>query len=105
MILPKVEDGSAGKYKIAYIAPEIIELNIEVSKHPEVMAMLKSYNNDMISRLNAVAAACNVGMQGIYNENDYREIAIICMRRLYERRTGLRIIAPALPIEADPEGA
>jgi hypothetical protein len=94
--LPPIPTQSAGRYTIEYHAPEIVELNIEVSKHPDIMKMLRDYNNDKISRLNAVAAACNVVMQGTYNEDDYRQIAIICMRRLYEKRTGLSIVPASI---------
>ena len=93
MSLPPTPNGRAGKYVIEYHAKELIDLDVEVRLHPEIMTMLKLYNNDKISRMNAIAAACNVVMQGIYDENDYREIAIICRNRLYERRTGLAIPA------------
>ena len=73
---------------------ELIELNVEISHHPDLIRRLNELliltpNAGFEEKLAEIAAYCNVLLDGVYGEADLRGIATLCTKKLQELRTGI----------------
>ncbi len=73
---------------------ELIELNVEISHHPDLIRRLTELliltpNAGFEEKLAEIAAYCNVLLDGMYDETDIKSIATLCTKRLQEMRTGI----------------
>lgn len=78
-----------GKRIIKDMLPEeFIQLGRELALHhdPELYKLIGE-GNDFTERLGAVAAYCEILLDGLYDEDDLRKIADRCTRKLQEKRT------------------
>lgn len=73
---------------------EFIELNVEISHHPDLIRKLNELliltpNAGVEEKLAEIAAHCNILLDGLYDEYDLKGIATLCTKRLQEMRTGI----------------
>lgn len=73
---------------------ELIELNVEISHHPNLIRRLNELliltpNAGFEEKLAEIATYCNILLDGLYNETDIKGIATLCTQRLQEMRTGI----------------
>lgn len=73
---------------------EFIELNVEVSHHPDLIRklnelMILTPNAGFEEKLAEIAAHCNILLDGLYDGEDQKGIATLCTKRLQEMRTGI----------------
>jgi len=73
---------------------EFIELNVEISHHPDLIRklnelMILTPNAGFEEKLAEIAAHCNILLDGLYDGEDQKGIATLCTKRLQEMRTGI----------------
>lgn len=74
--------------QLIFFPPEFIELNKEVSNHPDLMDKLTQMGTtEWLVRFLRIATWCKIAVEGEYTEEDLRKIAIMCTHRLIEMRT------------------
>lgn len=74
--------------QLVFFPPEFIELNKEVSNHPDLMDKLTQMGTtEWLVRFIRIATWVKIAMDGDYTEEDLRKIAIMCTHRLIEMRT------------------
>lgn len=76
---------------------EAIELNIEMSHHPELAVaigvyLLENPNADFYDKLATVAAYVGIVLDGNYTMDDVRHLCTLCTQKLQERRSILAVM-------------
>ena len=71
---------------------EAIELNIEMSHHPELAVNIAEYmietpNADFYDKLATVAAYVGIVLDGYYTMDDVKKLCTICTQKLQEKRS------------------
>jgi hypothetical protein len=67
--------------------PEFIALNQEILFHPQLIATLQEVPNSFEERLAAIAAYCDVILDGYYGPQELRDIAGKLVERLRAKNT------------------
>lgn len=104
----------AGDYKILHTAGGvqlhmINEVYIRLTKeihlyHPDVAAAIQAVaandpRTDWITKLSAVAAACEILMDGHFTAAELEKVADACLAILIGRRTGISVPVPNFDLE------
>jgi hypothetical protein len=80
--------------KYEMFPPELVELNIEVSHHPDLGKILRAQTDrDVYILLAEVAAFCGIALEGDYSLDDILKLCTLLTKKLYERRTGITLIS------------
>jgi 1-aminocyclopropane-1-carboxylate deaminase/D-cysteine desulfhydrase-like pyridoxal-dependent ACC family enzyme len=82
-----------GKIVFQYFEPELVELNEETAKHPDLMRRLAAQSDkDIYVMISEVAAHCGILLNDTYT---HENILALCKRlkeELYKKRTGFVFI-------------
>lgn len=82
-----------GKMVLVMFDEELVELNEEVAKHPDLMQRLRQQDNrDVYVLLAEIAAYCSVILDDTYTHDDIKALCLMLKEELYKKRTGLVII-------------
>lgn len=79
-------------YRLVEHPMELIELNVEISHHPDLIRRLNELliltpNAGFEEKLAEIAAYCNILLDGVYDETDIKGIATLCTVKLQGMRT------------------
>lgn len=90
-----------GKVIIEEFPPERVELNIEITHHPELIIEMQrvaaqSGTNDFAIMLGVVAAYCEVVVDGTYTQQEIDKLCTILTNRLREKRQTLLLPTPMI---------
>jgi hypothetical protein len=78
-----------------YFDQELIDLQQEITHHPDLLHILSiQEDKDIYISIAEISAFCGVVLDGDYTKDDILGICKTCTRMLYERRTG--IVIPTL---------
>jgi hypothetical protein len=95
--------GDLGKLNIEMFPSELIALNEETAKHPELGKLLAQQDNrDVYIMLCEIAAYCGVVLEGTYTREDVLAICDKLTMHLQKMRT--IVIMPDLPSESNLNG-
>lgn len=74
---------------IEYFPPEFILLQQELKWHPELIERLQAQPvNEFEIRMLAIARYCDIILEGTYQPEDWVQLAVVCLKRLKEKRPG-----------------
>jgi len=92
---PDINDAHINRGVIVMNPREIMDLQIELSKHPDLVAKYAAKDTgDLVDILTELAAECNIYMKGIYSGQQLLDLAVMITSRLHKRRTSLIVIGP-----------
>lgn len=79
-------------YKVEYIPKELAALQVEISKHPDLIEKGKECEN-FSQCIGMIAAEVDIALDGMYTEDDMRNLYVILKNKLERRRSPILLLS------------